>query len=201
MTGEMSRNYMLGWDDEFVKKCKQASTSSNLYKRYVDDSMIVTRAINRGWRYVKGRMTFSWKTWEEDNDSDYEARTIAVLASIANSINPSIQVTTDCPSNNVSGRMAVLDLELWVEEVNGVPRVMYSFYKKPIASKFTIMKRSAVPEKVKKNTLFQESLRRLLHICDSLPWSETVRHMDEWSDCMRSGYSHKERYEASAVPS
>ena len=38
---------------------------------------------------------------------------------------------------------------------------------------------------------------RLSHISSYLPWSESVTHMTEWSQCMRlSGYSEKERYEA-----
>ena len=51
-------------------------------------------------------------------------------------------------------------------------------------------------EKVKKDTLFQESLRRLLHISSNLPWTEVCRHLLEWSQTMKiSGYSAKERFE------
>ena len=81
--------------------------------------------------------------------------------------------------------------------VDGIPQIMHSFYKKPVSSCYTILKKSAVSEKVKKNTLFQESLRRILHVSTSLPWTEVINHLNKWSDCMRiSGYSHEERYEA-----
>ena len=62
---------------------------------------------------------------------------------------------------------------------------------------YTIIKRSAASEKIKNDTLFQETLRRLCHVLEHLPWSESVIHLNKWSDCMRiSGYSHKERFEA-----
>ena len=36
---------------------------------------------------------------------------------IANEIHKSIQITIDYPSNHMNGRMPVLDLEQWIEEV------------------------------------------------------------------------------------
>ena len=40
-------------------------------------------------------------------------------------------------------------MKIWVDLSTGVPVINHTFYKKPVASKFTIMKRSAVAEKVK----------------------------------------------------
>ena len=72
----------------------------------------------------------------------------------------------------------------------------HTFYKKPIASPFTIMKRSAISDRIKKSTIFQEALRRLLNISPDLEWTEKSKHLSEFSNCLRvSGYSHKERYE------
>ena len=122
MTGEVTRVEMLEWDEEFEKRCKLAECPNDMYGRYVDDSTIVTRAINRGWRYINGRMMFSRKTWEDDAELDDEARTVSVLAAIANSIHPNIQVTTDHPSKSENGRMAVLDLEMWVDVSDGIPK-------------------------------------------------------------------------------
>ena len=91
--------------------------------------------------------------------------------------------------------MAVLDLEIWTQEVDRVKTIMHSFYKKPVASRYTVLKRSALSYKIKKNTLLQEALRRLGNISTSLPWTETVAHLAEYSNMLRlSGYSEKERY-------
>ena len=93
--------------------------------------------------------------------------------------------------------MPVLDLEMWVQKEDGTPKVTHNFYKKKVASKFTILKRSAIATGTKKATLFQEGIRRLSHMSPNLPWSDTVAVMNQWSLCMRdSGYSEKERYDA-----
>ena len=78
------------------------------------------------------------------------------MEDIANSINGNIQVTSDSPETNSDGKMPVLDLKIWIEHINGIPQLVHTFYKKPIASIFTIMKRSAISEGTKKATLFQE---------------------------------------------
>ena len=85
-------------------------------------------------------MEFSWDMWKTDTDDDGDERTATVLATIANSIDSNIQVTTDWPSKHPSGRMPVLDLELWIEEYDGIPKVNYSFYKKSVASEYIMMK-------------------------------------------------------------
>ena len=107
------------------------------------------------------------------------------MAEIANSIDPHIKVTIDTPEHHGDHRMPVLDLKIYIKDSEECPQVAYSFYKKPCASMFTILKRSAVSESVKRFTIFQEGLKRLLHISPDLPWSESVRHLSEYSNCPR----------------
>ena len=90
--------------------------------------------------------------------------------------------------------MAVLDLKVWTQEINGKVEIVHSFYKKKCASPFTILKRSALAYKIKRHTLLQEALRRLGSISSHLPFSEVVTHMCEYTNMLRiSGYSEKER--------
>ena len=65
--------------------------------------------------------------------------------------------------------MPVLDLQMWIRTKEGIPIVTHSFYKKEVASRFTIKKRSAINSGTKKSTLFQEGIRRLFHISSGLP--------------------------------
>ena len=66
---------------------------------------------------------------------------------------------------------------------------------KECASKFIILKRSAVSWKTKQSTCFQEALRRLLHILPSLPDSERISQLNRCLKMFRiSGYSEKERF-------
>ena len=91
--------------------------------------------------------------------------------------------------------MPVLDLKVRVDKCQEIPRISYTFYKKEIASKYTILKRSAISMNTKRTTLFQEGLRHMSHVSHRLPWSKTTRHMSEWSNTMRvSGYNEKEKY-------
>ena len=114
---------------------------------------------------------------------------------IANTLESSIQFTMDCPSMNTNKRMAVLDLEMWVHREGGQCKVAHSFYKKSVASPYTILKRSALPYSIKKSTLLQEALRRLGNTSDTVPWSEVSEIMSRYNDMLQvSGYSHSERY-------
>ena len=86
---------------------------------------------------------------------------------------------------------------MWDNDTEDGSKVMHTFYKKEVASRFTIMKRSAINSGTKKSTIFQEGIRRLSHISPDLPWSESVTHMNKWSLCLKeSGYTPKERFDA-----
>ena len=58
------------------------------------------------------------------------------------------------PDSNPSGKMPVLDLNVWMEGNT----IQHSFYKKDISSIYTILKRSALSSSTKSQTLFMESI-------------------------------------------
>ena len=47
------------------------------------------------------------------------------------------------------------------------PTVMYQFFKKPMANRLTILKRSAVPEQIKVTTMVSEIIRRWKRISET----------------------------------
>ena len=47
LTGEVTRIYMIQWEEELKKRCKKAGVSLDLYKRYVDDMFLAMRPIAR----------------------------------------------------------------------------------------------------------------------------------------------------------
>ena len=95
--------YMILWDKKFMKKLKTLGINLGLYKRYVDDIVVGLRGISPGWFFDRNsnRMKFDaqnqYTTWESD------ARTLAVLRDIANSLDSDIQFETDVPSAHQSG--------------------------------------------------------------------------------------------------
>ena len=89
-----------------------------------------------------------------------------------------------------------MDLKLWMDrDKDGKQFVQYTFYKKEVASKYTILKGSALSWKIKKSTLFQEALRRVNNVGPNQPWEETARHMTDYCHMLYLiGYSETERY-------
>ena len=63
-----------------------------------------------------------YSTWESD------ARTLAVLRDIANSIDPAIQVEIDFPSKKPDKMMPILDMKMTMDNNN---MVKYKFYRTP----------------------------------------------------------------------
>ena len=127
LTGKIARCVMSLWDVTYMRKLREAGIHIDLYKRYVDDQLDVCPPITPGWTYnpKNRRMEYSEEIAKIDTDSP-AIRTAKVLQDIANSIDECIRVTYDTPENNDSGKLPVLDLEVWVH--NNV--ISHSFYKK-----------------------------------------------------------------------
>ena len=83
---------------------------------YVDDLFIVSTRIDKGWRYIPGRKIMMWSKEAELKDENIESdqRTALVMKAIANDLDPDIKMKIDTPSMNASGRLPVLDLEIWL---------------------------------------------------------------------------------------
>ena len=143
-----------------------AGIKLDLYKRYVDDDLIICAPINPGWYFCLSDriMKFDSDLADSDNDSP-SVRTAKVLNTIANSLESDIQLTFDVPEYHADGKMPVLDMKIWIQD----NQIMFTFYKKDVSSKFTIMKRSALSENTKRNTLFMEALRRIQNTSSVLP--------------------------------
>jgi hypothetical protein len=162
-----------------------------MYVRYVDDITILTNIINQCWLFNTTRNKMEHNHLRSETGVSNETHTFKVLQDIANSIN--IQMTVDVPGNHPDNRMPVLDLKVWVSHnASGVPMVCHTFYKKPVSSPYSILSCSAMSASVKRHTLFQKALRRLLNVDPSQPWAEKAWHLSAWGNMLRvSGYSDK----------
>ena len=115
-----------------------------------------------------------------------------IILEIANSIMDSIQLTVDCPSMHENGYMPILDIQARAEN----NKVIYKFYKKPVSSHFVTLESSAMPTRIKRNTLAEEGLRRLRNTKWELPWGIKAEILSEFSfSMMISGYSERVRQE------
>ena len=74
-----------------------------------------------------------------------------IVQEVANGINPSIQVTIDCPSGHSDLKMPILDLKVWPSnELDVVTRetsvmILHEHYHKEVASRAVVNARSALP--------------------------------------------------------
>jgi hypothetical protein len=93
--------------------------------------------------------------------------------------------------------MPILDLKVWTEErEDGGKDVQFEFYRKPFASKYTMLASSAAPWQLKRTVLTQEGIRRLLRCRPGLPAGRKIEIMNEFMMMMkRSGYDEKFRLE------
>ena len=162
---EGSDLYMLGWEAKFLRKLVQLGWEISFYKRYVDDVGSALLALNKGWIYSAEKDKMEYVGGGDNGEVD-DIRTFKVLCQIGNTIDPNIQLEPDAPSLHGDGILPILDLKVWVE--NGTIR--HRHYRKEVASKKVIMERSAVSNRTKRDTLFQEGIRRIRNMDTRTQW-------------------------------
>ena len=92
---------------------------------------------------------------------------------------------------NPDGKLPILDLKVWVDCTG---RILYEFYRKPMASRLLILSRSAMSERVKRTTLVQEAIRILKNTSPDVPWKNVEVMLSDFSLRMKqSGYPEKYR--------
>ena len=108
-----------------------------------------------------------------------------------------IKLTADYPSNHVTGRVPILDMEVWISrDEEGVSKIRWSFYEKKMKNRFVMMRESAVGMEAKRRTLVQEVVRRMRNCDRDIELEEMGAILDKFCQKMRdSGYEQKMRRE------
>ena len=89
--------------------------------------------------------------------------------------------------------MPILDLKVKVSDMGDIH---YQFYRKPMAQHQTILEKSAMPMRIKRQAFSQEVIRILRNTKGSLPWLDKAEHISQFVLRMKdSGYSEKFRLE------
>ena len=196
ITGVVAQIFMVWWDRQLRQKLDEVNIQLNLHERYVDDTNVVTKQTPIGARYDGEQIVITEATVNEDDGIPHDERTMKLIQSIANTIHPSIRMTIDYPSRYEEGKVPMLDVKMWIGEVNGVSKIIYEHYEKVIATKMVIHAKSAIPMQVKRTVLTQEMLRILLHCSTDLPWVIVQQHMSKFTLKMQySGYNQAFRHD------
>ena len=164
-----------------------------MLKYYVDDGNIISTTFPPGARLCEdGVIRVLDNMIEVDRQTPADQRTALLVCEVGNTISNFIRLTVDYPSKHSNGFMPLLDLQ--VAMCNN--KVIYKFYSKPMSSPYVILSNSAMPDKVKRNCLVQECLRRLRNTSRSLDWTLKAEILSDFSNKMRvSGYCARYRLE------
>ena len=168
----LGRAFGLDWDKRLVKKLEGLGWPPDMIKRYVDDLNALLNALEPGMRYnaFTEKLELVEELVEPDKERETDELTMSVFRDIANNVDPDIEVEVDYPSMNEDKFMPILDMKMSMDKDN---KVIYKFYKKPMANKYTMMAKSAVSDRVKRASMTNEAVRRLL--CCSTNLAEEAR--------------------------
>ena len=130
-------------------------------------------------------------------EMDPTEKTAKVLEDMMNTIARDMTFTTEIAKEFLNKRLPTLDVELWVEErPTGGMVIMHSFFKKPMASRYSIMEKSAMSWESKKASLTQEVIRRSMNMCLELSMKERLEVLQDFINQLeRSGYNLDQRRE------
>ena len=196
LTGSIAQIFMIWWDQNLKLRLDNLGIVAYMYKRYLDDIDLAARETPLGTRYVDGHLTIDESAIESNLVIPAEKRTMAIIKSIGNDIHTSIQLEVDCPSNYDDEKLPILDLKVWIENINGYNRINHEFYSKDISSKAVIQAKSALSWQQKGTVLTQEVLRVILNCSEDVSWEVVVQHINVMVLRMQfSEYTQKFRHE------
>ena len=119
-----------------------------------------------------------------------------LLQGIGNDINPSIQLEIYYLSRNVDYKLPILDIKVSLQQVGDRKMIIYEHYRKEVATKATVLARSAVPNTLKRTILTQAILRVMRHCSPCLPIDGRIEHINEIMKRIQfSGFPQEFRYD------
>ena len=137
-----------------MEKLARLEIRRKLYTRYIDDQNIVVEELEPGSRYNREeeKIEIVEELIERDMEEPGDKRTFEIVRQVGDSLEEMIKLTADYPSNHVTGRVPILDMEVWISrDEEGVSKIRWSFYEKKMKNRFLMMKESAVGMAAKRN--------------------------------------------------
>ena len=134
-----------------------------IYLRYIDDLRVYMAPINPGWSWGANGWTYN----EEMNDNrDPLTRTAEEMKKTLEFTVDFLKFTTESEKDFVSGFLPSLDAQTQVQEDG---KVLFKFFRKPMANNVVIQFGTGLPKNVIFSALRQDLVRRMLNCCSDLP--------------------------------
>ena len=128
----------------------------------------------------------AWEEEDEEQGLSGEQITKRILPETMNNIEDYLKFTAEVGEEYEGGWLPTLDMEI---RITGKNEVVYRQYEKPVSSKRTVQRTSAMGENIKHQILSQDMIRRLKNTSESLGGAAKVRAVDQYSQKLRnSGY-------------
>ena len=119
-----------------------------------------------------------------------------LVREIGNTLVPGLKLTLDLPEFHPTGKVPMLDIQVWIEKVEDYCVIRHSFYQKPSTSPLVFQAGGAHSWRSKIITLAEEMRRRLLHMDTRHSRQEQMEVMKDFLQKLcDSGYSHPTRME------
>ena len=191
ISGAVGKVAMLAWVREYQSRMRKATSDlphmeQYLHQLYVDDNNAIMEELPPGTRLVEGRFQVVEELVEEDSLVPGDRRTGELAKELANTICPYLQMEVDYPSNHPTGWMSILDLEV---QMTSDKTINYRWFKKPMATDYSILNRSAMPAATKRITLVQKGVTMLRNTRRELHHQLRVPLMEQLAETMMvSGY-------------
>ena len=191
-SGAAGKVKMMSWVREFQERLARAAVDIMthelyLYLPYIDDNNLVMEELPPGTRLEGDKFVVREDLVKEDEKIKGDKRTALLVKELTNKICYFLQMEVDYPSKNLSGWMPLLNLKVRMAKDKSVDLM---WYRKPVASPYTILNRSALPPSVKRISLVQYGLTMLLNTRSELQEEKRGWLMEELAEMMMvSGYN------------
>ena len=197
ITGACSKVVMGVWSVKVNKILIENNIKIWLASGYIDDMRYLTSSIREGVRWCDKEQKMvekeEWRIEDTAPGENKEQRTSREILKVMNSIYKNVQFTRETCQDFKNGRLPTLDFTLWIEQGEGEgARMLYSFYEKELGSKYCIMEQGAMSEQMKRSTLSQEVIRRMVNTSEMVEQAERNKILEIFAEKMsRSGYSRR----------
>ena len=161
----VARLVMMWWDKEFLEVAKKSNLTIKGGARYMDDVRVWLAAVRLGWRWMSGRLMYKeeWMMEERGLGMTPLTKTTEIIEGMMNSICSWLVLTMETEEMFEDKKLPTLDIKIWVEVEDNVNVIKFEFFEKEMVSPMVLHRRSAMPEGIRRATLNQELIRRMVN--------------------------------------
>ena len=96
-------------------------------------------------------------------------KTTEIMEGMMNSICSWLVLTMETEKMFEDKKLPTLDIKIWVEVEDNVNIIKFEFFEKEMVSPMVLHRRSAMPEGIRRATLNQELIRRMVNTSERVP--------------------------------